>query len=436
MTKLMRIVLLVPIVLFLGWYLPVSWVNVLACDDYWHRLNVISHGFFGAQAYYWMNWEGSYVHTLFATMPHLFQYGHIPFLFNLVVLVTVALSFALLTNRCIDSKKDSLIVASYLTMIVYTFSTGAAEIRFWLCANVPYMIGISGLTILTSFCISEKQRNRKDYLLMLISLICIAGNKVSFIATAYLLIFFSMFYKKRFDRESLLLLAVLAIFALFNIIAPGNFCRLNENIANADTSFGFANVFVIRTKVLASFCSCLAFVVPIVPLFCRDLRCSSLGKGFVIAGLLILVFVVDTVVLFVCFRDPGPMRTYIILEWLLLLCSIILLAYWCQKIMKHKVGRIVTMALAVGAIMGMALHQLQLMREIPETFKFARCSRLRDSQVSSAQNGSVVDVISLPESHLLLSYFANDQVWIDNVYLPSFSADLTCGKIVGASDGL
>ena len=73
---------IVPI-LFLCWYIPVSYNNVYACDDYWFGTNVHTNGFFNNQIFYWNNWEGSYTHTFLASLPHAFSLTKMPFLSNM-----------------------------------------------------------------------------------------------------------------------------------------------------------------------------------------------------------------------------------------------------------------------------------------------------------------------------------------------------------------
>ena len=77
--------------IFVIWYLIASYNNVYACDDYWHGTNVHNFGFWHAQSYYWNNWEGSYIHTFFATIPHVFTSNKTPFMFNVLSLINTPL---------------------------------------------------------------------------------------------------------------------------------------------------------------------------------------------------------------------------------------------------------------------------------------------------------------------------------------------------------
>lgn len=90
--KFYRIILLIGCFCFLLWYLPVAYANVYACDDFWFGTNVNDYGFWGNQIHYYLNWEGSFTHTFLDSLPHVFQYERMPFLFNLFSISVLLLS--------------------------------------------------------------------------------------------------------------------------------------------------------------------------------------------------------------------------------------------------------------------------------------------------------------------------------------------------------
>jgi hypothetical protein len=60
-----------------------------------------------------------------------------------------------------------------------------------------------------------------------------------------------------------------------------------------------------------------------------------------------------------------------------------------------------------------------MINKISPSIEFANQSRMRNQELFEA-NAEVVYVDPLPDSHLLLSYFANDNEWLENVYAPYF----------------
>lgn len=437
MIKWGRAALLVPIMLFFGWYVPVAWNNVFVCDDFWHRLNVLRQGFVGAQFHYWLQWEGSFIHTLFATLPHLVHSRYTPFIFNMFAITLTSTAFSAFVRsyaRC--GKFDSVLIGTYLTVLLYTFTSGASEIRFWLCASVPYMLGIVGLTFLATLRRSKELCNRRTLLPLLISLILVVGNKVSFIAAAVALIVVCDLCERKFTKHTYLLLCAIAALSLINVAAPGNFSRLNENVANAETAYGVADVFMARIRTVALFSTSLVFIAPLVLFKGEGLQRLRRDDIVKIAGVLVAVLVVDSLIMYICFRDPGPARTYIILEWLALTAAFVLIASLRRVVERFRVCRMFAIAFALCAVIGLSWIEFEMLRDVPATLTYSRYSRFRDSQAQEAKNGSSVEVIRLPPSYHLLSYFSNDKVWLENVYLPSFGKGLSCKGIVEGPSGL
>jgi hypothetical protein len=53
------------------------------------------------------------------------------------------------------------------------------------------------------------------------------------------------------------------------------------------------------------------------------------------------------------------------------------------------------------------------------SIEFAKKAKLRNEKIMLTTSDNV-KIEPLPESYLLLSYFANDKEWLENVYLPYF----------------
>ena len=65
--------------------------------------------------------------------------------------------------------------------------------------------------------------------------------------------------------------------------------------------------------------------------------------------------------------------------------------------------------------------------EVSPSIEYSKQSLERDSYVLQADSSDIIRVKALPESYLLLSYFSNEEPWLENVYLPYFNKK---GKVI------
>jgi hypothetical protein len=64
---------------------------------------------------------------------------------------------------------------------------------------------------------------------------------------------------------------------------------------------------------------------------------------------------------------------------------------------------------------------IPFINQVENSIKYSRLAQERDKIVATANKEETIFLPELPESHLILSYFSNDIVWIENVYLPYFN---------------
>ncbi|MBO4664769.1 MAG: hypothetical protein J5663_10220 [Bacteroidaceae bacterium] len=405
----------VPYILFFVWYLVASFVNVYACDDYWHGTNVHLYGFENAQLYYWYNWEGSFTHTFLATLPHIFSFERMPFICNLISLLFLLLSVMtfLRTFYCLTRIK-AFICSCYLVAFLYTFTTGKAEIRFWVCANVTYLFGVSTTLIFLSLYHVYDYSIKKTTILILL-MVVIVGNKISFVYMLFLVtichdIVYGRLTKKRFFFMSLSILFL----SMFNILAPGNVIRMIQNLGDSEECrMTFEEAITDRFFRLLPFVKHLFLLTPI----CKFLNVTISKSTIVILTLaFVFIFVGDTTIMYLCFHDSGPMRTNITLEVSAVLYSMSLICYFNAYLKSPKL-KIISWLL----IMVFAAYGCRNMFLIKQSYEYSRLAKERERKVLSSNDEKELFLSPLPNSGLLLSYFCNDKEWLENVYIPYYN---------------
>lgn len=132
------------------------------------------------------------------------------------------------------------------------------------------------------------------------------------------------------------------------------------------------------------------------------------------------VLLADVLVMFVAFRDPGPLRAHVYLE-----LSGLLFALACNDValQKLRVGGRLRRAGPVAAVVLTCLH-LSNLQWLPAARRYheAFADRLsRTTKGCSESQSGKLSLPVLPESGLIHSVFANDNVWVQNVYLRYFN---------------
>ena len=169
-----------------------------------------------------------------------------------------------------------------------------------------------------------------------------------------------------------------------------------------------------RIKSIVPFFFASILLLPI----CISLHLKVTGKNIIIQTIaLFLLFIGDTAIMFICFHDSGPQRGNIILEVSLIfyICSLL-----CYIIMWLKSNRLKTI-LQVASCLIFVCYNLGNILQIEESYEYSRLSRQRDNLVIKSEQEEKISIPVLPNSGLLLSYFCNEEDWIENVYLEYFN---------------
>lgn len=408
-------------IVFLCWYLPVAFYNVYACDDYWYGSNVRLNGFWGNQLFYYINWEGSFTHTFFASLPHLFHGSHIPFLGNIYSLVLLfgSLFFFLRTYTNLSTKRG-LIYTLYLLSFLFLCTKGDSEIRFWINANITYLSSMSFLLIF--FALYHNVDNKssiKKWFLTVLCIFLIGGSKLTFIVYAIAgMVIHDILFEKKISRRTLLIYSFLAGFVAFNVFAPGNYIRLaKETMANdVNEHMSLIESVLYRITGMENF---LINAIFLLPISAQWVKTSSFKNKRVIAALAVLgvAIIIDSIVMYICFHNPGPLRVYFVAEVMLSLLVLFGLNHFYTSVLcKYYYSRHV---MILFAFMVAASHT-SLFFQIPPSIEFSEKARERDRYVMSCSTGETLKITQLPPSYLMLSYFANDPIWLERIYLPYF----------------
>lgn len=419
--KVNEIAIIIVGIVFLCWYLPVAFHNVYACDDYWFGTNVRVNGFWGNQLFYYFNWEGSYTHTFLASLPHAFHDSRIPFLVNLFSLVLLLVSlfcvFRTYTNLAV---KRGIAYSLYFLSFLYLCTKGNAEIRFWICANITYISEMSFLLLFLSLYHNlNKGSTYKKWILVTLCLFLIGGSKLTFIIYAVSgIIIHDILYKKCVNRNTLLVLSLLGLFVILNVAAPGNYIRLEEETMpkDADIHMGLPESVFYRITEMEPFLLNTLFLLPIAAQWINE---HSFEKKRVLTAVAIfgVAFIIDSVVMYICFNDSGPLRVYFVAEVFTALLVLFGLNHIYMSVLyKYNYIRLVMILFALMV----AVSHLSLIFQVPKSIEYSEKARERDHYVMLCKADETIEIAPLPSSYLMLSYFSNDVIWLERIYLPYF----------------
>lgn len=419
--KITEITIIIVGIVFLCWYLPVAFYNVYACDDYWFGTNVRVFGFWEYQVRHYSVWEGSYTHSFLASLPHAFHYSHMPFVGNLFSLVLLLVSiFYFLKTYTSLSVKRGLAYSLFFLSFLYLCTKGNAEIRFWICANITYISEMSFLLIFLSLYHGlDKKSTYKKWLLVTVCTFLIGGSKLTFIIYAISgIIIHDILYNKRFNRNTIRILFLLGIFVILNVAAPGNYIRLEEETMpkDADVHMGMLESVFYRITEMEPFLLNTLFLLPISAQWTNK---QSFEKKCVVMAMTIfgVAFILDSVVMYICFKDSGPLRVYFVAEVFLALFALFGLNHFYTSVLyKYNYTKPIMILFALM----IAVSHLSMTFQVPKSIEFSEKARERDNYVMSCKVGETIEIAPLPSSYLMLSYFSNDVIWLERIYLPYF----------------
>lgn len=428
MQNIIKILFGAVIFLFLGWYLPVSYMNVFSCDDFWFGTNVHMNGFWGNQFFYWENWEGSYTHTFLASLPHAFCGIKLPFLSNLFSFSCLFCSILLFFKTF--SKNDnrfSILSSLYILAFIYLFTNGNSEIRFWVCGNITYITECSiVISVISYYHKLVNIKSRTNILIMTILIFLLAGCKINFIAYGIgALVLHDIIFKRKPNRITIQIYLILFVFCLINILAPGNYIRLAEETTQRYIAeqMNIVDVLMFRTEKVVAYFTYSLLLFPLIPYLKLD---NHIKKRELIWGgvFVITTFIIDSLLMFICFNDPGPIRVYIGAELSIIMYMLVVLYYIYNEWLKKEVY---VVSLSLISLIVLITCNFSIYKEIIPSIEYSKKSIQRDNKVRHSENDNYLKIEALPESHLLLSYFSNDEIWLENVYLPYFDKN---GKVI------
>lgn len=406
---------------FLCWYLPVAFYNVYACDDYWFGTNVRVNGFWGNQLFYYYNWEGSYTHTFLASLPHAFHSSCMPFLGNLFSLVLLFISvFCVFRTYTSLSVKRGIAYSLYFLSFLYLCTKGNAEIRFWICANITYISEMSFLLLFLSLYHDlNKEFTYNKCILVSLCLFLIGGSKLTFIIYAVFgIVINDILFNKHVDRNTILVLSLLGVFIILNVAAPGNYIRLKEETMpkDVDIQMGLLESVFYRITEMESFFLNTLFLLPISSQWTKK---QSFEKKRVLIAIMVLgvAFIIDSVVMYICFNDSGPLRVYFVTEVFLSILVLFCLNHFYTSVLCKYYYTKPFMILFAFMV---AVSHLTLTFQVPQSIEYSKKARERDQYVMSCKTDETIKIPPLPSSYLMLSYFSNDVIWLERIYLPYF----------------
>lgn len=419
--KIVDIAIMIVGIVFLCWYLPVAYYNVYACDDYWFGTNVRVNGFWGNQLFYYFNWEGSYTHTFLASLPHVFHCSHIPFWGNLfsLVFLFVSLFYFLRTYTSLTVKRG-LVYSLYFLSFLYLCTKGNSEIRFWLCVNITYVSEMSFLLLFGALYHNlDKEFSYKKWCFVILCLFLIGGSKLTFILYAVSgIIIHDILSEKPINRNTLLICSLLGVFVILNIAAPGNYIRLEEETMpkDVDVHMSMLESVFYRITEMESFLLNTLFLLPIAAQWTNR---KTFKKKCVLTAIAIfgMTFVLDSIVMYICFNDPGPLRVYFVTEVLLAIFILFGLNHFYTFVLYRYYYTRPVMILFAFMV---AVSHITLTFYIPKSIEYSEKARERDKYVMSCKDGETIKIAPLPSSYLMLSYFSNDVIWLERIYLPYF----------------
>lgn len=402
------------VLMFVCWYMPVSFFNVYACDDFWHGANVIENGFLQAQLRFYLSWEGSFVHTFLATLPHVFKGSHVPFVINMLTMISLVVSASCFLKVYLIKVWSKAILCAISMAVIFLVVTGCgAEIRFWVCSSFPYIFGVSSMLLFLAFYHKAKLSSWSSMLLLWLLQLIVVGNKVSYIIFLFVsMIMHDVIFKKFCLKNIMMVYFPAALFSLINMAAPGNYVRLSQNLGSA-CALPFFEVIGIRfMHLIPMLMWSLVFPLPIFdgnPPRRRTIIMILLG--------VIIFFLMESTCLYFCFRDPGPLRTYVLTEIMIFGLGVVV-----RDTVLHKI-RPTMCDLSICKIVCwvvLCFAQFGLIRQVSPTLFYAEKAAERNLLVKAQIGSGVIRVPKLPPSYLLVSYFANDIIWLENVYLRYF----------------
>jgi hypothetical protein len=416
-------ILALPCCIFLIWYFAINYYNTFSLDDYWHGAHVQKYGFIGAQKYYYLNWEGSFSHTIFATLPHLTFiktiFGQSTWIYISISFISIVFSitYAIRKFNLVTNSNNAIILSIYFISILYIFTSGKQEILYWTSANFTYITGIAFLILSFTFLFNFKQNFK---FLALFPIIFLLGNKVNygilfFLGFAMIYINNESFKSDRKNTNIIIFISVL-IYSL-NILAKGNYLRLEQNITGISDKYTLLKIIEFRTLevILPFMLKSAIFIFPIVCLLNKEiLKYLPLKKALL---LFVVYFFIECIIYWLSFRDPGPARGSIVIEFFCLLILISIAYHFNIASKRYSTVLSYFSIFLISALQAMNWNYISIAKDYNKKVFERICI------VESAKSN--IYISNLPESGLLHSVWCNDETWLNYVFIPYFNKTIT-----------
>jgi hypothetical protein len=202
------------------------------------------------------------------------------------------------------------------------------------------------------------------------------------------------------------------------VAAPGNYIRLEEETMPKGDNIHlgmFVSVFY-RIREMEPFFLNTLFLLPIAAQWISE---HSFEKKRVLISVVVwgVTFLIDSVVMYICFNDSGPLRVYFVGEvFTAILVLFVLNSFFTSVLSKYYYTKPVMVLFAFMV----AVSHLLLIFEVPKSIEYSEKAQERDQYVMLCKAGETIEIAPLPPSYLMLSYFSNDVIWLKNIYLPYF----------------
>ena len=268
----------------------------------------------------------------------------------------------------------------------------------------------------------SKDFSYKKWFFLILLLFLIGGSKLTFIIYAFSgIIIHDILYYKPVSKNTVYVLLLLGVFVILNMTAPGNFIRLEEETMPKDTDIhmGVVESIIYRISEMEPFLLNTLFLLPIATQWTNK---HTYNNKLIVAAMAVFgaAFILDSVVMYICFNDSGPLRVYFVSE--VFLALLILFGFnhlYTSLLSKYDYTRPVI----ISFLLMVAVSHLALIFQVPKSIEYSEKARNRDKYVMSCADRDTIEIALLPSSYLILSYFSNDEIWLERIYLPYFQKE-------------
>lgn len=314
-------------------------------------------------------------------------------------------------HRCLCS-------SLYIIALVYLCTNGSSEIRFWICANVTYVSEMSFLLFFFSLYHNiNTESSSKEWALIILLLFLIGGSKLTFILYAISgIVIHDILYERNNIRCIIVTLLILSVFVILNISAPGNYIRLEEETMPKEEPLTLLTAVLYRLTEMEPFVLSTLFLMPIASQWKPNFSFKERRVGLALA-IFTATFLFDSIIMYMCFNDPGPLRVYFVAEVCLSVFALFLLNnFYTSVLVKYRYESFLSVLLSLMIL----ISDVPILLQVSDSIEYSNKARERDKYVSSCAEGETIKLTPLPDSHLMLSYFSNDKIWLERIYLPYF----------------